>query len=750
MKIKINFNITSLGVIIMLGLISKLVLSKTFDDYHSLSDNQVESEHYEIKKIINGDIHAVMFSKSTRTILVKAARYLWKFNEQGVLLDTYFGASGLYQSGMMYSGNDSKVPLRSEDYVDWVYSGERRAHRLPDFINAKSMANAELHAILDKAEIVEFFYAYKRDGEKEEKLGMVLLRMDGKWQALDISNRAEQIGRSSCKEYTRRNQTVWIDTCLESYKSTQQRGLEALQSRLPFKPDWKDTSRFIYIQDFSKGSFRFEEGVGGWLLDQTLGRALKAKGLSGKLSETYWLGNGYFELKHQDEKLHFKALVAKENDGFNFDNFAFYSLPEGFSQDVGFIEIMYKGAEQDYYQKDKRLEKEYEPDVGLYVLRKKNQTAIETRNVAGESGMVMGQAQTYFSQQPWYAVLSGMSEKDDNWLRMEFFNEMEASRHHLLHVAAATQALHALPRKIVFNWEDVKRRYAFKLYLSESEYISVPMLGDDKNLLLELTFDEAELVAAFSKMDRQKLPMQLVLHMEEIPEVGARLFISLRNEKEVLKLERTKIVSVKPEYTGQDKAMQLLNFEKAKLWIDFERASKDKKYLQDFLQALTEVAEGSQQVLEQSVLLTQQVNDLINIYTDRNEIDAERQLIEHYIRKIYPQLKRAGVERSEAGKNLEVIASNSLAVAITLQDTEFQVLILDSLLGKNFDLMALENATLVYNVACYYAVNRQKQKMLSAARRSLQLGKKPEQLKEDRDFSAYLEDEDFRQILSGK
>ncbi len=504
------------------------------------------------------------------------------------------------------------------------------------------------------------------------------------------------------------------------------------------------------MQDFSKGSFRFEDGAGMWLLDQTLGRILKSQGVPGGLSETYWLGNGYFELKHQGEKLHFKALVAQESDGFNFDNFAFYSLPDGFSQDVSFIEIMYKGAEHDYYQKDKRVEKEYEPDVGLYVVRKKNQPVIEEKQAAGKSGMVMGQPHTYFSQQPWHPVLNGMSNKDDNWVRLEFFNELESSRHHLLHTAAATQALHALPRKIIFNWEDVKRRYAFKLYLSESESISVPMLGDDKNLLLELTFDEAELVAAFSKMDRQKLPMQLVLHMEEIPEVGARLFISLRNEKEALRLERTKIVSVKPEYVGQDKEVLLIKYEKAKLWADFERASKDKKYLPEFLQATADVAEHSQQVLAHGVLLTQQVNDLINIYTDRNEIDAQRQVIEHYIRKIYPPLKRAGIKRDEGSENLEIIASNSLALALALRDAEFQVLILDSLLGKNFDLMALENATLVYNVACYYAVNRQKQKMLPAARRSLQLGKKPEQLKEDRDFSAYLEDEDFLQILSGK
>lgn len=734
----------------MLGLISKLVLSKTFDDYHSLSDNRVESESYEIKKIINGDIYAVMFSRSTRTILVKAARYLWKFNEQGVLLDTYFGASGLHRSGMLYSGNDSKVPLRGDDYVDWVYTGDRRAHPLPDFINAKSMTDAKIHALLDKAEVVEFFYDYKKVSEQEKRLGMALLRIDGKWQALDISKRAEQINTSSCEDYKRRNQDVWKDTCLESYQTTQQRGLEVLQSRLPFKPDWKDASRFIYMQDFSKGSFRFEDGAGMWLLDQTLGRILKSQGVPGGLSETYWLGNGYFELKHQDEKLHFKALMTQESNGFNFDNFAFYSLPEGFSQDVSFIEIMYKGTEHDYYQKDKRVEKEYEPDVGLYVVRKKNQPVIEEKQAAGKSGMVMGQPHTYFSQQPWHPVLNGMSNKDDNWVRLEFFNELESSRHHLLHTAAVTPELHAIPRKMIFNWDDVKRRYAFKLYLSESESISVPMLGDDNNLLLELTFDEAELVAAFGKLDKKKLPMQLVLQLDEVQEVGARLFISLRNEKEALRLERTKIVSVKPEYAGRDKAMLLLKYEKAKLWMDFERASKDKKYLLEFLQAMIEVAEGNQQVLEHGVLLTQQVNQLINIYTTMKDYDAARQVIENYIHKIYPQLIRAGVERSEGGKNLEVIASNSLSVAIILQDTEFQEMILDSLLGKNFDLLALENATLVFNVACYYAVHGQKQKMLSAARRSLQLGKKPEQLKEERDFSAYLEDEDFRQILSGK
>ena len=56
---------------------------------------------------------------------------------------------------------------------------------------------------------------------------------------------------------------------------------------------------------------------------------------------------------------------------------------------------------------------------------------------------------------------------------------------------------------------------------------------------------------------------------------------------------------------------------------------------------------------------------------------------------------------------------------------------------------------LAYNLACVSATFGKKGAMLKHIARSLHLGKTPAQFLDDPDFAAYLEDEDFRRVLSG-
>ena len=221
----------------------------------------------------------------------------------------------------------------------------------------------------------------------------------------------------------------------------------------------------------------------------------------------------------------------------------------------------------------------------------------------------------------------------------------------------------------------------------------------------------------------------------------------MESNKEKIKLKKAKIESPKPEYHADGGAETVQQYEKAKLWIDYNRAVKDKKYLPEFFSVSADVAGKSVYVKEYGALFTQHINELINTYTAKQEMEAARQVVEHFILQIFPSLNRAGYQEG-VEKNIEIIASHSLALAIILQDVELQSWVLDNLLGRDFDVQALENATLVYNLACYYAVNQQKSQMLRASRRAMQLGKKPEQLSTEPDMKHYWDDVDFKHMLA--
>ena len=65
-------NLFLIGAIFMLSSISNLVFSGSFSKYHNLSDNLVESENYEIRKLIHGAVEAVIYVKDSNTVVVFA------------------------------------------------------------------------------------------------------------------------------------------------------------------------------------------------------------------------------------------------------------------------------------------------------------------------------------------------------------------------------------------------------------------------------------------------------------------------------------------------------------------------------------------------------------------------------------------------------------------------------------------------------------------------------------------------------
>ena len=554
------------GAAIMMSFLSKIAISRSFDGYYYLSENAVKSENYEVVKLINGDIDAVLHIEGTNTILVMAAGYLWKINEHGYVIDTLRGTAALHSSGVQLWtsawSNSAGKNFWYKRFSDWVYTGDKseRTIRATDIEDTSGMSDAALRGYLDRADIVEFFSFYKKN---EKKLEVCLTRKDNRWSILDITNRLGRIDER-CTEYEHRTHKIWSKTCAEGYERKYKSKVIRLSSRLPFKPNWEDKSQPIFMRKFTRDMYYFEDEFGGWLIGNILGRTL-LRGMPGKLPESYWYGTGYFQINHRSEQLKFKAFVSKEADGINFDNISIYDSPESRDGDTKFIEITYRGAQHNWTDKNKKLVMYHEKEVGFYALRKKR---AQSSSLSGDADITSGQRE--INQTPWQVTYTGMASQNPVWGHINLLGE-EKTHHYLLDTAAVPVDLNAIPHSMSFNWQGKNTGSAFKLYFNETEFAWHYMHGDNSDLSLDLILNEAETSAAFRRLDGQRQPLRLDIQMEEIIGVGASLSIWLRNGRDAVRLEKVKF-EPKPIHFEGDEAELKQRFEHSKVKIEFKRA----------------------------------------------------------------------------------------------------------------------------------------------------------------------------------
>jgi len=133
---------------------------------------------------------------------------------------------------------------------------------------------------------------------------------------------------------------------------------------------------------------------------------------------------------------------------------------------------------------------------------------------------------------------------------------------------------------------------------------------------------------------------------------------------------------------------------------------------------------------------------LIIQYISLKELGLAYQISENYIDKLFPKL-------GHHEKTYDVI-SNSIVLGIYRNDKVFCEKVLEKLLGENFDILSLTNEILLFNLACYYAVYKNKKDMLIAIKQSIKYGKTAFQFSTDEDFKAYYNDEDFLKVLRVK
>jgi hypothetical protein len=181
---------------------------------------------------------------------------------------------------------------------------------------------------------------------------------------------------------------------------------------------------------------------------------------------------------------------------------------------------------------------------------------------------------------------------------------------------------------------------------------------------------------------------------------------------------------------------------------EYDKAKKDKKDLPDYFNVANGLMERNKDLKEHAGELISFSNELVNKYSQTpGASDALVQVVEHFIEKIYPKIV-VYKSQPEIQKGIDILTSNSLGNAINLKHDHLRKKIYDRILGgPNFDLKKIEHGTLLYNLACDYALHKEKPRMLEAIKLAIVKGNKPESFKQETDFSAYHDDVDFLKIV---
>ncbi len=108
---------------------------------------------------------------------------------------------------------------------------------------------------------------------------------------------------------------------------------------------------------------------------------------------------------------------------------------------------------------------------------------------------------------------------------------------------------------------------------------------------------------------------------------------------------------------------------------------------------------------------------------------------------VYPTAK--SIKETTVIDNISNIASQGIVLSIVTKNADISKIVFDQILGADFDITKHKNRLLIYNVACYYAINKNKKEMLVAITQARINKVSKQQFLDDADFKKYSNDPDF-------
>lgn len=124
------------------------------------------------------------------------------------------------------------------------------------------------------------------------------------------------------------------------------------------------------------------------------------------------------------------------------------------------------------------------------------------------------------------------------------------------------------------------------------------------------------------------------------------------------------------------------------------------------------------------------------------EYSKAEKIFKNYIEILAPQV---GLHTKSSD-----VASNAIVLAFYLNDMTIISKVHEHILGDNMDVETIDNSLLNFNLACYYAITKDKEKLILHTRLSREQGYAKESFYSDKDFYSYKDDEDFILAVEGE
>jgi hypothetical protein len=181
-------------------------------------------------------------------------------------------------------------------------------------------------------------------------------------------------------------------------------------------------------------------------------------------------------------------------------------------------------------------------------------------------------------------------------------------------------------------------------------------------------------------------------------------------------------------------------------------ASGEVTKVDQFLSLTKNIVEANARVKQHALQLTDAYAQLINTMSGRRDFQSSTKVFFHFVNHILSPVSAridalGSDDKEQVQYRISVIASQSLTAAIATKNTVMSQMVFDKVLTPKFDITTHKNATLIYNLACFYALNHKKTEMLEAVKQARKRGKPVKQFMDDTDFKGYLSDADFQAAL---
>jgi hypothetical protein len=292
------------------------------------------------------------------------------------------------------------------------------------------------------------------------------------------------------------------------------------------------------------------------------------------------------------------------------------------------------------------------------------------------------------------------------------------------------------------DWHTKNKNEKFTLKINDTKAAVYLDASAKTKVSFAIRFDEEELHRSFAliteKLKQKKTDevIKLEIKFNKITKGITQLNIGLASKYQFIELKDYSVMPI-----GNVKL-------KEKLKASYQKAYDDSSQLGGFLSQVKFLSKEPNYVDKYLAKVTYYTTKLVlHFNNDSSSYKASQKLINFYAEYVFSYIDLLEKSKSTT-TNHAIIVSQAIPVSIFLNDIAMQQLIFDSLLGQSFDISQSDSGILAFNLACLYALNKEKSLMLTAIKRARELGKKAKQFLNDGDFKYYYQDDDFLRVIN--